>query len=239
MKITRYDPNMATRPAPTDGMVWHSPAEAPFRLAGFPWFERDRLYRRLPHKAVPPLPAAVDALAWHTAGGQVAFKTDSRRIAIKVRLHRVNLFDHMTATGLKGFDLYRGLPGRMQYIATTRFPARAMAYDATLWNAERAKMDVYTLNFPLYAGVKEVWIGLDKKARVVAPPPYASQDPIVIYGTSITQGGCANRPGMAFTNILARRLNRPIVNLGFSGSGRWSPTWRGTWPMPARTRPCW
>jgi hypothetical protein len=223
MKITRCDPSMATRPAPADGMVWYSPAEAPFRLAGFAWFEQEHLYRRLPRKPAPPLPASVDTLAWHTAGGQVAFKTASVRIAIKVRLHKASLFDHMTATGLKGFDLYRGKPGRMQYVATTRFKAQAMAYDATLWNGEQSTLDVCTLNFPLYAGVREVWIGLDKGARVLPPPPYVSADPVVIYGTSITQGGCANRPGMAFSNILSRRLNRPFINLGFSGSGKLEP----------------
>jgi hypothetical protein len=43
--------------------------------------------------------------------------------------------------------------------------------------------------------------------------------PIVFYGTSITQGGCASRPGMAYPAILGRMLNRETVNLGFSANG--------------------
>lgn len=46
------------------------------------------------------------------------------------------------------------------------------------------------------------------------------EKPIVFYGTSILQGGCASRPGMAHTNIISRRLNRECINLGFSGNGQ-------------------
>jgi len=223
MKLTRFDPNMATRHAPADGMTWHSPAEAPFRLTGFPWFEQNHLYRRLPLKPTLPLPESVDNLAWHTAGGQVAFKTDSTRIAIKVNLRSTDLFDHMPPTGRRGFDLYRGKPGHTQYVSTTRFKAPAKAYDASLLKLDKPKVDNYTINFPLYEGIKELWIGLDKGARLQVPPAFASPNPAVVYGTSITQGGCASRPGMAYPNILSRCLNRPIINLGFSGSAKLEP----------------
>ena len=44
--------------------------------------------------------------------------------------------------------------------------------------------------------------------------------PIVWYGTSIAQGGVVTRPGMAFTNIIARNLGREVLNFGFSGNGK-------------------
>jgi lysophospholipase L1-like esterase len=81
----------------------------------------------------------------------------------------------------------------------------------------------FTLNFPLYQSVRGLAIGLDPQARIKAPAPYALDGRIVVYGTSITQGGCAARPGMAYTNILSRALNVEFINLGFSGNGRGEP----------------
>jgi lysophospholipase L1-like esterase len=79
------------------------------------------------------------------------------------------------------------------------------------------------LNLPLYQGVEEISVGLDEHAAVLAPPGYVSGKKVVVYGTSITQGGCASRPGMAYTNILSRRIPLEFINLGFSGSGKGEP----------------
>ena len=81
----------------------------------------------------------------------------------------------------------------------------------------------FTLNFPLYNGVDSVEIGVVAGATIAAPLPYKHDGRIVVYGTSITQGGCAARPGMAYPNILSRRLGREFINLGFSGNGRGEP----------------
>ncbi|MHC4916846.1 MAG: SGNH/GDSL hydrolase family protein, partial [Planctomycetota bacterium] len=78
-------------------------------------------------------------------------------------------------------------------------------------------------NFPLYNGVRKVLVGLDPDAAVEPPAPRALPGRVVVYGTSITQGGCASRPGICYTNILSRRLNLEFVNLGFSGSGQGEP----------------
>jgi hypothetical protein len=53
-----------------------------------------------------------------------------------------------------------------------------------------------------------------------SPLPLNKKKPIVVYGTSIAQGACASRPGMAWTAILGRRMNIPLINLGFSGNGK-------------------
>ncbi len=87
-----------------------------------------------------------------------------------------------------------------------------------LWDASE-----FTLNFPLFNGVHEILIGLNRDASVRPPPAYRLDQPVVVYGTSITHGGCASRPGSCYTNILSRRLNVPFINLGFSGSGKGEP----------------
>jgi len=78
------------------------------------------------------------------------------------------------------------------------------------------------LYLPLYNGVTSVEIGIDKGQAIAASGdrPIGYEKPIVFYGTSITQGGCASRPGMVHTAILGRRFDRPVINLGFSGNGR-------------------
>ncbi|MFA7186039.1 MAG: SGNH/GDSL hydrolase family protein, partial [Victivallales bacterium] len=80
-----------------------------------------------------------------------------------------------------------------------------------------------TLYFPLYNGVEKLSVGLDKNAAIAAPKPFIDDGPIVVYGTSIAQGGCASHPGMCYSNILSRKLNRPFINLGFSGNGKGEP----------------
>ena len=205
------------------GLSWHVPTETPFRLAGFAWFEQDRLYRRLPLEPRWALPEGVDALANSTAGGQVQFQTDSPKLAVRVELAAPANMNHMPATGQCGFDCYIGPPKQQRYCNTTKYDHRQTSYECALFELATSDMRNVTLNFPLYQGVREVLVGLTPGVQVIAPPPYDDERPVVVYGTSITQGGCAARPGMAYTNILSRRLNRPFVNLGFSGSGRGEP----------------
>ncbi len=114
-------------------------------------------------------------------------------------------------------------PGAQRYFGTTRYDHKQTAYECSLFDRAGPALRNFTLNFPLYQGVEEVSVGLDAGARVLPPPPFALDRPVVVYGTSITQGGCASRPGMAWTNILSRRLNVEFINLGFSGSGKGEP----------------
>ncbi|MGO4276553.1 SGNH/GDSL hydrolase family protein, partial [Paenibacillus sp. TAF58] len=130
---------------------------------------------------------------------------------------------HMTATGQCGFDCYIGGPGEQLYYSTTVYDHTLAEYEAVIFKDMAREYRIMTLNFPLYQGVEEVWIGLDQEAQIDPPQPYDSSKKIIVYGTSITQGGCASRPGMAYTNILSRRFNREFLNLGFSGNGKGEP----------------
>lgn len=217
------DPNMATPDAPEDGLAWFSPLDPPFQIAGFAWLEHESIYRRLPVEPSHPLPPAVDMLANSTAGGQIRFRTDSRRLMLRVTLAGPANMDHMPATGQCGFDCYLGEPGEQQYYSTVRYDHRLDTYEAPLLDVNTRENRHVTLNFPLYQGVREVLIGLDADSTVTEPAPYASNRKVVIYGTSITQGGCASRPGMAYPNILSRRFPLEFLNLGFSGNGRGEP----------------
>ena len=219
----KMDSNMVLKKADADGIVWFDAQEKPFNLVGFEWIEQDSVYRRLPINPDWEITKHVDGLSNHTAGGQVRFSTNSKKILVKVELAgRSNMY-HMPATGQSGFDLYVRDYGVQRYIRTTRFAHDSVNYQYELYKSDESKFHNFTLNFPLYNGVKSLQIGIEQGSILQAPPAFSFNGKIVIYGTSITQGGCVTRPGMAYSNILSRKLDAQFINLGFSGNGKGEP----------------
>lgn len=219
----KLDENMALKKADADGIVWFDARERPFSLVGFEWIKQDSIFRRLPIHPDWEIPEAVDQLANHTAGGQVRFSTDSKRILVKVELREKSGMYHMPATGQSGFDIYLQDEAVQKYLKTTRFSNDSVRYQVELFNDNKKQQRTFTLNFPLYNGVNSLQIGLEAGSELQAPPPFTFPGKIVIYGTSITQGGCVSRPGMAYPNIISRKLDAQFVNLGFSGNGKGEP----------------
>ncbi|MFO7670095.1 MAG: SGNH/GDSL hydrolase family protein [Bacteroidales bacterium] len=219
----KLDSNMALNTADQDGIVWLDPRDAPFDLDGFEWIKKEGVYRRLPVQPDWEIRDEVDQLANHTAGGQIRFSTNSRRLLIKVKLMERSGMYHMPATGQSGFDLYVHEGKTKRYVSTSRFPHDTIQYQVELFNVNDQEMRSFILNFPLYNGVTSVSVGIEKESDIKEPPPLSFAGKIVIYGTSITQGGCVARPGMAYSNILSRRLDAEFINLGFSGNGRGEP----------------
>lgn len=219
----RLDPNMALHKADADGIVWLDPREGPFDIHGFEWIGQDGIYRRLPVQPDWEIRDAVDGLSNHTAGGQVRFRTNSRKILIRAEIRETSGMYHMPATGQSGFDLYLQEGKNKRYLKTTRFPHDSVRYQVELFKNNDQETRSFILNFPLYNGVNSLLIGIEKESILEEPPPFTCKGKFVIYGTSITQGGCVARPGMVYSNIISRRLDAQFVNLGFSGNGRGEP----------------
>lgn len=223
--IQAIDNNMAANQTEgADGIRWYQPYEAPFRLSGFPYFHEDKVYRRLPlrtQKMFEQVNNNLNILGEDTAGGQIAFSTDSTKILLRVKLLFAHDMVNMAATGQCGFDCYLGHSGeRLKFFGVTRYDIRDSEYECeVVANLKPGIVRDVVLNFPLYCGVKEVQVGLEAGCSLLPPKDYAAPGKVVFYGTSITQGGCAARPGMAYTNILSRWLNREFFNLGFSANG--------------------
>ena len=221
MSVEECDILMAARNEKADdsGLVWVDAGEPPLELTGFFWYQKDKKFRRLPMDMDPAVSEAVKSLSWHTAGGKLRFRSNSKRVVVRVRLQNNTIMPHMARTGSNGFDLYVGSPGSEVYYNTTK--SIEQQYDYTLFKHSEPAMRTITINFPLYKGVDSLQIGIEKGSRLQPPEPLKKY--VAVYGTSITQGGCAARPGMAWTNIVSRRMQRHFYNYGFSGSGKGEP----------------
>ncbi|RMF43801.1 MAG: hypothetical protein D6753_04205 [Planctomycetota bacterium] len=202
-----------------EGFSWYDAQD--IGIEGQGWKDVDQPYDRLPAKAKEMVRSAVWELSRDSSGMLVRFKTDATTIAARWSLTSERLaMPHMPATGVSGLDLYvRDQAGRWRWLAVGR-PTAFPQNTATLVRGLPAGTREYLLYLPLYNGVLRVEVGVPREAELFAVSPPHDRRPIVFYGTSITHGACASRPGMVHTAILGRRLEYPVVNLGFSGNGR-------------------
>lgn len=224
LDIKNIDKAMATDSKGIDGMDWYTADSPAFDLSGFYWRTKGGAFRRLPdNEQELAFSPNVRELSWHTSGGMLRFKSDATEIRVKATVYHTSRMDHMTLDGSMGFDLYVGNGSTKVFSKNTRFANGVDEYCCTLFQTTEKMMREFTIHFPLYSGVKKFEAGLSAGSEVAAPTPWNDPCPVVVYGTSITQGGCASRPGMLHTNIMSRMLNRPFINLGFSGSGKGEP----------------
>ncbi len=219
------DSNMKISSIENESYRWIDPLHCDeIKILGFNWIQTEMKYRRMPVCEPGYLPPGVDNLANCCAGGQLKFVTNSPRLAIDAEFAYSHSMDHMTPTGQMGFDCYTGKCGNMLYASTARFNIKDRAYTAPLFSGIEQKERLFTINFPLYnSELKKLFIGIAPDALISAPEKEPDKK-IVVYGTSITQGGCANRPGMCYTNILSRVIDAEFINLGFSGNGKGQPS---------------
>ena len=187
-------------------------------------------YDRLPISYKEKVREPVWDLSKASAGITVRFHSNSTSINLKWTV--LNDFDmpHMAATGIKGIDLYTKYNNKWRYVTTAGALVGLKTYQNKSIPADNIneyeliknmtpEFREYKLFLPLYDGVTKLEVGIDSTASIEKASPSAVK-PIVFYGTSITQGGCASRPGMAHTNIISRKLDVDCINYGFSGNGR-------------------
>lgn len=204
------------------GLLWYDIRDLGVEGRGWGESQTKEFYDRLPAKAEKVVRPPVWGLSRHSAGMYVRFVTDATSISARWTLRSASLaMNHMPATGVSGLDLYVRLDdGRLHWLGTGRPTAKTS--QGTLVSGISPGRREYYLYLPLYNGVESVHLGLAKSATLAKATAWPAEraKPICFYGTSITQGGCASRTGMTYAAILGRRLNRPTINLGFSGNGK-------------------
>lgn len=211
-------------PKVENGIAWHDVTQR--GVEGRGWNDTARFFDRFPAKAEKTVRKPVWDLSRHSAGMLARFETPAKTIHVRYRLLSPSLaMNHMPATGVSGVDLYaRDDQGSDRWLSV----ARPSAQDVSVVLADDIDPPagggtrLFTIYLPLYNGVDSLEVGVPEGSKLVPLAP-RSEKPIVFYGTSIMQGGCASRPGMAIPAIVGRRLNRPTINLGFSGNGKMEP----------------
>lgn len=201
-------------------LCFYDTEQRPFRIYGVK--KENGKFRRLPQAVASKVSDGVAALHTHTAGGRVRFVTDSPYIAIHAIIEDIpySYSRYMPFTGIAGLDLYAKEQEIEKYIGSFIPPYKMDGgYESILDFAEK-KERVITINFPLYSSLTKLYIGLEKGASLKEAPNYTYETPIVSYGSSITQGGCASRPGNCYLHHLTRKFDCNHWNLGFSGSAR-------------------
>ena len=193
------------------------------QVNGLPWFaENEGALIRLPVKLKDSYREPVWGLAQSPSGGRIRFRTNSTAVAIRLEYPRPPGMANMHAFGQTGVDLYIDGVYRGTAVAA-RDAAPGKTQEHTYYEDQPRGDREVTLYLPLYMPVKVLAIGLDPQAKIQPPAPLRVTKPMVFYGTSITQGGCASRSGLSYQAILGRMLDADFVNLGFSGNGLGEP----------------
>ena len=204
---------------------WWNPAQNSFDVIdGQGWqIGLESPYDRFPAKAEKSVREPVWNLSKHAAGLNIRFRSNAYEIKIRYQVGGGLNMPHMPSTGVSGVDLYaKNADGEWIWCRGKYSFGDTITYDfkdITPNDQYHQLGREYHLYLPLYNSVKWMEIGVADDA-LFEPIPLRKEKPIVVYGTSIAQGGCASRPGMAWSNILSRKTGKPIVNLAFSGNGR-------------------
>ena len=180
-----------------------------------PNLDREHPFQRLPQKYKKTVRKEIWALSENSAGVSILFSSDTVELSVKWSVKHDLRMNHMTDAGMKGVDLYTKKGQNWHYVGTC-LPNGKENEQILLEDIERKKRE-YCLFLPLYDTLIDLQIGLDDDS--ILENIIFQNKPLVFYGTSITQGGCASRPGLVHTNIISRALGYECINLGFSGNG--------------------
>ncbi len=217
--ISKLDKNFAVEEnIKKDGFEFYDAKRAPISLYGV--FHDGNGYCRMPADVAKTVSEGVYYLSRNTAGGRVRFITDSPSVIIKAELPSICDMPHMPRTGSAGFDFYVREGERENFVQTLIPPKEQISYSGVGEFGSEKKERLITVNMPLYNSVNELYIGVKEGSVIKPAPDHAVSLPIVSYGSSITQGGCASRPGNSYQAILSRRYDANYINLGFSGNGK-------------------
>lgn len=222
-RIEDLDRNFKNMPN-AEGLTWLDAFDDRLSLRGHGWPEeaiQARSFRRFPDRAAPLFSEAIQQLSYCPASVFIAFQTDSPDISVRVANSNSQAMNHMPLTGSAGVELFMLEEGHWIPLFVAVPPSDNPRYERRLMWDMPQRMREFRLYLPLYKELQELNIGFSP-GSVIQPSP-ATAKPIVYYGTSITQGGCANTSGSDFVSTIGRLLGVDTINLGFSGNGKGEP----------------
>lgn len=218
--VLDVDKNMTSTGIVADGIRnFDIPCE-PFDLYGLSYSTDEGGFYRVPESVAITANEGVTVLRRNTAGGRIRFRTDSSLIRLEATYSSLCDMTHMPLTGSSGFVLVEKENGVYSHVASMRpehFETRGFERTEPL---KGGKMREYVLYFPLYNDVDSLTLGFDETAKIEHGERYSIEKPVVYYGSSITQGGCASRPDASYQALVSKWNDADFINYGFSGSAR-------------------
>ena len=200
-------------------MKYYNITDAPLKVYGLAVTDAvNRHFWKLPQEMLEKMPQ-YDFLGRRAAGGRVRFCTNSKRLLVHMTLEQTKEDINIPLSGSAGADIYlgRGVESRfLGYIAPDRHVKEEITVEKIF--EMRGEMELVTINLPRNDHLLVMEIGVEDDANVLEAPAYTFEAPIVFYGSSITEGGCASRVGNSYTSIVSRWLDADYYNYGFSGS---------------------
>ena len=221
MNIEKLDKNFEIKTTVEETDVrWHNVTEQEFDIYGLYEPKNGESMRRMPKDAAAAVSSSVEALCQYPAGGRIRFRTDSPYIAIRVFYDKLARYSHMPFSGNAGFDLYCYEGGEYHYVKNAMpISDDKNGYERIFFKTNSGMHD-FLIHMPPYNNVSAVYIGLKEGSRLEHGSQYRDVKPVLYYGSSITQGGCASRPGNGYTNMISMMLDIDHINLGFSGNAK-------------------
>ena len=225
MDIAKIDKNFILQNVTETDVEWRNILETPFEIRGVRFEEESGFFVRMPRVVGKQVSAGVHFLTTNTSGGRVRFLTDSPYVAVRCVEPNNGAMNHMPIVGQSGFSLYEN--GTFAGMFSPSYDVMRkgepeLDFDGIKYFRSNGKKEV-EIYFPLYNGVKKLFIGVKKGCVLDAPRAYKRNGYVLFYGSSITQGGCASRPGNDYVGLLSRWLDIDVLNLGFSGNACGEP----------------
>ncbi len=222
MGIEKIDSNFATAQITAEGeKVLYTLPCAPFDLYGVFFDEKNQRFVRMDLDVAQNVSDKVCHLSKHTSGGRVRFSTDSTFFGVTVTYDAFNRMSHMPLLGSSGMTLLEEKEnGEVRLIHSVQPSYRKETGYTSSAKLRGGKMRNYILYFPLYNFISSLQIELDAGAQIAGGRKYKDELPILYYGSSITQGGCASRPDNCYQALISKWNNVDYINLGFSGNGK-------------------
>ena len=216
--ISALDKNFAYKTFSENGVVYRDVRSAPFTVYGLEW-DDDLGFVRVPNDVAVQIGEQFAHLNRNVAGGRIRFRTDSEEIYVKCKISGSWRMTHMADAGSAGFDVYEVIDGKQKFLC----PILPQKQTSDEWT-ERATIPAgehdIIINCPIFTSFTEILIGVKEGSRICEGGKYKYETPIVFYGSSITHGACASRPGNIYENMISRRFDTNYINLGYSGNAK-------------------
>lgn len=205
-----------------DDLEMHDVKDEPFVIYGLYDVKNQEGFRRMNEEVAKSVSDGVYRLHANTSGGRIKFSTDSSVLAISAAVPNVTYRSIMSNLVTAGFDVYVTENGKERYLLSIYPPIDLEdGYSGTYTLKDDGKVHEYTIYMPLYNDLSSLQLGFLKTAYLGGPiNEYKYKVPVLYYGSSITQGACASRPGMAYEAQISRELSCDFINLGFAGNAK-------------------